>query len=141
MVDDRPEDIDSPPDPGRARRAPPTIDLEATEVSGEPKSAETKSGETRNVADDAKPEPAPQGPPESVSSATAASGGESSERPAPSATISASISPWVIAPMSGAVAAALVIAVGWMLGWPAVQVAPSVPQINESAIDALTARA
>jgi hypothetical protein len=46
----------------------------------------------------------------------------------------------VIAPMSGAVAAALVIAVGWMLGWPAVQVAPSVPQINASAIDDLTAR-
>jgi hypothetical protein len=46
----------------------------------------------------------------------------------------------VIAPISGAVAAALVITVGWMLGWPAVQVAPSVPQINASAIDDLTAR-
>jgi hypothetical protein len=35
MADDRPEDIGPSPDPGRAKRAPPTIDLEATEVSGE----------------------------------------------------------------------------------------------------------
>jgi hypothetical protein len=42
MVDDRPEarpedlpeDIGPSPDPGRAKREPPTIDLEATEVSG-----------------------------------------------------------------------------------------------------------
>jgi len=42
--------------------------------------------------------------------------------------------------MSGAVAAALVITVGWMLGWPQVQVAPAVPQVNASAIDDLAAR-
>jgi hypothetical protein len=117
MVDDRPEEIGSPPDPGRAKRAPPTIDLEASEVSGE----------TRHAAGDAAPEQAPQSPPDRGSS----EGGSS----APS-----SISPWVIAPMSGAVAAALVITIGWMLGWPAVQVAPSVPPINASAIDDLTAR-
>jgi hypothetical protein len=35
MVDDRPEDNDPSPDLGRAKRAPPTIDLEASEVSGE----------------------------------------------------------------------------------------------------------
>ncbi len=35
MADDRPEDIESPPDAGRPKRAPPTIDLEATEISGE----------------------------------------------------------------------------------------------------------
>ena len=34
------------------------------------------------------------------------------------------ISPWVIAPFSGAAAAALVIGVGWMLGWPPVQPPP-----------------
>ena len=37
MVDDRLEDAGSPPDPGRVKRAPPTIDLEATEVSSETK--------------------------------------------------------------------------------------------------------
>ena len=35
MVEDRPEEIEPSPDSGRAKRAPPTIDLEATEISGE----------------------------------------------------------------------------------------------------------
>ena len=35
MVDDSPEDTTLSPDSGRAKRAPPTIDLEAIEVSGE----------------------------------------------------------------------------------------------------------
>ena len=35
MVDDIPEDKEASPDLGRAKRAPPTIDLEASEVSGE----------------------------------------------------------------------------------------------------------
>jgi len=35
MVDERPEDTTPPPDSERAKRAPPTIDLEASEVSGE----------------------------------------------------------------------------------------------------------
>ena len=37
MVDDRPEDTGSLPDSGRPKREPPTIDLEATEVSSETK--------------------------------------------------------------------------------------------------------
>jgi len=146
MVDDGPEDDGSPPDPGRAKRAPPTIDLKATEVSGE----------TRSAPADAPVEPAPQdshyqgsrnqdsryqGSPHGGSSEGATSGGESSERPSAAASArSPSISPWVVAPMSGAVAAALVITVGWMLGWPQVQVAPAVPQVNASAIDDLAAR-
>ena len=39
MVDDRPEDTGSLPNQGRPKREPPTIDLEATEVSSETKSA------------------------------------------------------------------------------------------------------
>ena len=35
MVDERPEDTTLPPDSARPKRAPPTIDLEASEVSGE----------------------------------------------------------------------------------------------------------
>jgi hypothetical protein len=35
MAEDQPEGIEIAPDSGRAKRAPPTIDLEATEVSGE----------------------------------------------------------------------------------------------------------
>jgi hypothetical protein len=105
MVDDRPEDNEPSPDLGRAKRAPPTIDLEATEVSGE----------TRNAGGDA--------PPERVS-----------EVP------SSPISPWVIAPVSGLVAAALVIGVAWMLGWPVVVAPSAVPKVDTAAIDGLVAR-
>jgi hypothetical protein len=106
MVDDRPEDTEPPPDSGRAKRAPPTIDLEATEVSGE----------TGNAAGDAQPE-------------------GSSEMPAATA-----ISAWVVAAVSGAVAASLVICVAWILGWPAVPATPAAPQVNAAAIDELAAR-
>jgi hypothetical protein len=126
MVDDRPEDIGSPPDPGRAKRAPPTIELKATDVTGD----------IRNTAGDARPEQAPQSSLDGGPSEARTDGAPAAISPA----IPRPISPWVIAPISGAVAAALVITVGWMLGWPAVQVAPSVPQINASAIDDLTAR-
>lgn len=47
MVEDRPESIEPSVDSGRAKRAPPTIDLDASEVTGE----------TRNMGGDAPPEP------------------------------------------------------------------------------------
>jgi hypothetical protein len=107
MVDDNPEPTDQSPDSGRAKRAPPTIDLEATEVSGE----------TGKVGGEAEPE-------------------RSSQEPT-----AAAISSWVIAAVSGAVAASLVIAVAWILGWPAVLPAtPVAPQVNAAAIDDLAAR-
>jgi hypothetical protein len=110
MVDDKAEDIEPSPDSGRAKRAPPTIDLEATEVSGE----------TRNAGEEAQPEPEPE---------------PVAHEP------SAAVSPWAIAAVSGAVAASLVIAVAWVLGWPAVLPAtPAAPQVNAAAVDALTAR-
>ena len=112
MADDTPEDTMSPPDPGRAKRAPPTIDLEASEVSGE----------TRDAAGEAQPEPISHAPHETIS---------------PRVISPRAISPWVIAPVSGAVAAALVICIGWMLGWPA-PAAPGAP--NAAAIDELSAR-
>src|SRR5213078_1086405 len=126
MVDDNPEDkTPSPdsgsPDSGRARRAPPTIELEASEVSGE----------TRNAGEDARPEPVSHVPPshEPISDAPI------SDEPA------ARISPWVIAALSGAVAASLVICVGWLLGWPAVLPATSsAPAFNAAVIDDLAAR-
>ena len=47
----------------------------------------------------------------------------------------------MIAPVSGAVAAALVIGVGWLLGWPAVQpAAPVTPQVSVAAVDGIAAR-
>ena len=111
MVEDMPEDAGPAPDPGRAKRAPPTIDLEASEVSGE----------TRKVGEDAQPERISEEP---------------SSREPPAAAISA----WLIAVVSGAVAAALVIGVGWMLGWPAVPATPAATEINAAVIGDLGAR-
>src|SRR5258708_30684183 len=107
MVDDNPEDTAPSPDSGRAKRAPPTIDLDASEVSGE----------TRNAGGDAQPERISREPP------------------------AAAISPWVIAAVSGAVSASLVICVGWILGWPAVLPTTSAgPPFNAAVIDDLAAR-
>jgi hypothetical protein len=124
MVDASPEDTTPPPDPGRAKRAPPTIDLEASEVSGETRQAgadvpgsgsETGFGSEFGTG----PESA-QAAPEPVSREPAAA-----------------ISAWVIAAVSGAVAAALVICVAWVLGWPAV---PATPQADAAVVDGLAAR-
>jgi hypothetical protein len=126
MVDDRPEDTGSLPDSGRPKREPPTIDLEATEVSSETKSAAGASSE-------ATPEPVAEPTPEAAKASV--------EESPVAGTPSRPVSPWIVAPVSGAVAAALVIGVGWMLGWPAIQPAsaPPAPQIS-AAIDGLTAR-
>ncbi|MBA2402297.1 MAG: hypothetical protein H0V72_27095 [Bradyrhizobium sp.] len=122
MVDDRPENQGSLPESERPKREPPTIDLEATEVTSETaKASESATPET--AAAEAAPE-TPEAEPE--------------PQPVP---ISAPVSPWIVAPVSGAVAAALVIGVGWMLGWPAIQpAAPPAPQLNAAAIDDLTGR-
>ena len=116
MVDDRPENQGSPPESERPKREPPTIDLEASEVKSETASASAAA--SAEAAAEAPSEPPLSQP-----------------LPAP-----APVSPWIVAPVSGAVAAALVIGVGWMLGWPAVQPAPPAPQLNAAAIDDLTGR-
>src|SRR2546430_7187819 len=122
MVDDRPEDTGSLPGEGRPKREPPPIELEATEVTSETKSA---AGASSEAPSGPSPEPAPEAP--SVSPV---------DGPTPRP-----VSPWIVAPVSGAVAAALVMGVGWMLGCPAIQPAsaPPAPQLS-TAIDALTAR-
>jgi hypothetical protein len=135
MADDRPQeglqegsaekldDAALSPDSGRTRRAPPTIDLEASEISSE----------TRQAAGDAAAEePQPE-------ASLAAEALAAEPLAATSSPVSSPISPWVVAPVSGAVAAALVIGVGWMLGWPAVQ-PPAPPQVSAAAVDSLTAR-
>ncbi len=137
MADDKPEDAGLAPDAGRAKRTPPTIDLEATEVSTQPQAAavgpeaapaaEQAVPEQANV-EETKPESQPEAAEEQPSVASAS-------RP-----ISPPISPWVVAPFSGAGAAAVVIGVGWMLGWPAVQAPPAAPQVTSATVDALSAR-
>ena len=113
MSDVRPEETTPSSDVGRPKRTPPTIDLEATEIS----TAAADDGAGAAPPPDPEPAPAPQPDP----------------RPA-------AVSPVVVAGISGAVAAALVIGVGWMLGWPQVSPAPAAPQLNAAAIDGLAAR-
>jgi hypothetical protein len=143
MADERPQDkakegLDdaTPPDSTRPRRAPPTIDLEATEVSSEALNARAEA-----TPESAAPDAAASAEPEAEKSGADRSSAAKpdAEEPAPvtRSPISPPISPWVIAPLSGAVAAALVIGVGWMLGWPPVQ---SAPQVTVASVDALTAR-
>ena len=112
MADDELKDAGGP-DAGRPKREPPTIDLEASEVSGETRAAAEAKAEAR---------------------------AEAASEPEQVAAPSKPISPWIIAPFSGAVAAALVIAVGWMLGWPPVQAPPAAPQVTAGAFDDLGKR-
>jgi hypothetical protein len=134
MVDNRPEDTGSLPDAGRPKREPPTIDLEAV------------SRDTRPAADapaESVPEPEIAAAEPSAESATAPADEATSREEAPIVPPPPRpVSPWIVAPVSGAVAAALVIGVGWMLGWPAIQpaTAPPATQQNAAAIDGLTAR-
>ncbi|HMM92620.1 COG4223 family protein [Bradyrhizobium sp.] len=131
MVDNRPEDTGPLPDSGRPKREPPTIDLEAvsseTRAAGETSSDPAAEPEPKVAANETSPEIA-EAPVEETPRAA-----EPPSRP---------VSPWVVAPVSGAVAAALVIGVGWMLGWPAIQPVsvPPAAQQNAAAIDGLTAR-
>jgi hypothetical protein len=126
MVDDRPDDIGPSPDLGRAKRPPPTIDLEASQVSSE----------FRNAGDDTQPEHVSEKPSSQEHSARE----PSSSQPSSQERRAAAISVWVVAAVSGAVAASLVIGVGWILGWPAIPAEPAAGQINAAVIDDLSAR-
>ncbi|MFL6814058.1 MAG: hypothetical protein ACJ8EK_08450, partial [Bradyrhizobium sp.] len=117
MVEEKPEDIDPSPDAGRVKRAPPTIDLEATDVSAEA------------------PNEAPSEAPSSEARAESKRSVHGRWRtPTSSAAIAA---------VSGACAAALVLALAWLLGWPgdiAPSKRPAAPAVNAAAIDDLTTR-
>jgi hypothetical protein len=108
MAEDSPQTIDSPSDSGRARRPPPTIDLEATKVSAEPQDT----------------------------------GGGAEPKPSSRRLSMATNSTHAVAAATGACAAALVIAVAWLLGWPGQTAppAPAAPAVSAAAVDDLAAR-
>ncbi|QPF91975.1 COG4223 family protein [Bradyrhizobium commune] len=134
MADDKPEDAGLAPELGRAKRTPPTIDLEATEVSTQPQET-AGAPEAQPAAEQANAEEA------RVEEAKAEEAKVEPEHvEAQAAAAAAAVSPWVVAPFSGAVAAAVVIGVGWMLGWPAVQAPPAPPQVTSATVDALGGR-
>jgi hypothetical protein len=116
MVEESPEVIDPSPDSARARRTPPTIDLKAVEVTDETPDAGAKEEAKETAEQGAEPEPAPPRSSRAITSA-------------------------LIAAVSGASTAALVIAATWFTGWPATTpVPPAAPQVNAAAVDDLTAR-
>ena len=141
MAEDRPEEVGPLPDPSRPKREPPTIDLQAKDMSGETAKANAEAPPESKVELEAeleaelKAESESEPAPETVAAAPTP---EPVAEPIPK-PISAPISPWVVAPVSGAVAAALVIGVGWLLGWPAVQPA-SAPPSNAASVDELNSR-
>src|SRR5258707_11424585 len=94
MAEDRPEEIDPSPDTVRAKRAAPTIDLEATEISGETR---IPGADTGTAADP---------------------GAGAGAEPGPSVQWRPMVSSVVTSAASGACAAALVLAVAWLMGWP-----------------------
>ena len=108
-MDDNTLDDANSPEAGRPRRAPPTIDLEASEVTASTTSTDSESADAKN--DDKR----------------------SSRRS------SASLQPFLVAAITGAVTAALVIAVAWAMGRPA-ETAQPVAEINAGAIEALSSR-
>lgn len=126
MVDDQPEVRPPPPESGRPKRPPPTIDLDATEVSRADASATDAS-----AADGA---PSPEQPDES-STATSTE---------PSAAPSAPrIATTMIAALIGAATACGVIgAAVWAVwaGWPATPSPPLAAAPDTTQIDALTKR-
>ena len=105
MDENRPDDPTPSPDSGRPRRAPPTIDLEASEVT------------TKPAEEDA---------------------GHSSDAGRSAFLSSAALRPFWVAGLTGAVTAALVIAVAWTLGWPGEASRPI--ENNTSNIEALASR-
>ena len=106
MDDNRPDDPTPSPDAGRPKRAPPTIDLEASEVTTKP-------------AEDAR------------------TGGDAGQ--SQSSWLSAgALQPFLVAAVTGAAAAALVIAVAWALGWPGEAARPA--QETTGNIEALSSR-
>ena len=116
MAEDRPEEVELPPDAGRAKRPPPTIDLEATEISGETRGAGADAETTTN------------------------SGASADAEPGPSAQRRPMLPPAVISAVSGACATALVIAAAWLMGWPGEAAPPPAPAVSQAVIDGIAAR-
>lgn len=129
MADDVLQDAAPSPDAGKVKREPPTIDLEATQVS---EKASEKAAGTETAE--------PPRPDSEANSSQASSEPPKQAEPTPREPRSRGASPWLVAPLSGLVAAAVVLAVGSFLGWPEVQSPPATPQVSPIAFDDLNAR-
>lgn len=109
-MDNRPDDPATAPDAPRPRRAPPTIDLEASEVT-------TSSGSAGGDQD----------------------AGDSNEARRASWLSYAVLRPFLVAAVTGAATAAVVLAGARLADWPAETTRP-IAEINSGAIEALSSR-
>lgn len=126
MVDDKPDATGLPPDLSRPKRAPPTIDLEATEIPTEP-------ADTAASASDSTDGAAPGST--STDNATTANG-----EPRPPAR-SSWLPTAVVAALVGALATCGIIGAAVLAGWPNTPPPAATAQHPDTApIDALTAR-
>jgi hypothetical protein len=150
MADDRPEDIELSPDLGRAKRAPPTLDLEATEVSdkrateaSDKRATEVTDKAAAEMCGEATAEVTGEAAPEATSADTepgvAATAGETPRVTRPRTRWLASA---LISAISGAGAAGLILAIVWLVGSPTELTAPApqAPSADQAALDALAAR-
>ena len=129
MADDVLEDAGPSPDAGKVKREPPTIDLEATKVSEAAKASDKACDKASDKPAETPSAPQPETPAEPSRDSVKSAPGSS--RP---------ISPWLTAPISGVIGAAIVIAVGWLAGWSTQQAPPAAPQVSVAYVDALGRR-
>jgi hypothetical protein len=123
MDEDRPDDPARSPDAGRPRRAPPTIDLEASAVTDK-----TEGGGSQDSRDANREAPHGSSP-------------RHDDKPRFAWPSAAAISPHLVAAVTGAVAAALVIALAWAIGWPGDSTQPVAKiESNAGAIATLSSR-
>ena len=119
MVDDKPEPTE-PPDLGRPKRTPPTIDLDPSEITRE-------ESATPAEPHDAGPDIAPEAEPT----------GETPPEPRQR-------TPWIptaiVAAIVGAIVGGGAIGVSSRAGWLAPPSAPVAPQVDRASVDAITAR-
>ena len=110
MDDNTLDDAGTSPEAGRPRRAPPTIDLEASEVTST----------TASAGDD--------------------KAGDTSDDKRSSRLSSAALRPVWVAAVTGAATAVLVIAIAWAVGWPVETARPVVETTNTGVIETLSSR-
>jgi len=139
MVDDISDTVGPAPDLARPKRTPPTIDLEPTSSETHPAPAESVVDGGSDAAAEAHPHVAPEVEPSADEMAAASVAADEVPPHVAVPPAARPISPWVIAPFSGAVAAALVIGVGWMLGWPRIEAPGAAPQLS-TVVDGLNTR-
>jgi hypothetical protein len=145
MVDDITEQTSPSPDAARARREPPTIDLEASEVKTELRDAGEAAQPGQSSPDPAVTtcEPPTIDLEASEVAAEEEDPGDAAqpEQPPPPRPPRFGVFTAVIAAITGAAAAALVIAAATLAGWPEPPpTAPAPPPANSAAIDELTTR-